>query len=134
MTGGVEGIGLGIEDMGHHLLLLGQLFFIRLHAHGCSLTPRHNRHGLGRLLATHDTHTGIGKGIEKIWIVATATHAIVTSTKAGTGHKGDARYIHIAHRLNHLRAVLDHARLLRLSADNVAGGILEKQRRDIGLI
>ena len=120
--------------MGHHLLLLGQLLFIWLHAHGCSLTPRHNRHGLGRLLAAHDTHTSIGEGIEKIRIIATATHAVVAGTKAGTGHEGDARYIHIAHRLNHLRAVLDHARLLRLSADNVAGGILEKQRWDIGLI
>ena len=122
---GVEGVGLGFED-GDDLVEL-DLGGVRV---GRDALAGHrgvadDLHGARRLLAAHHGCPGIRPAEQEAGRIATAAHAVIAGAKAGTALDRDLRHGGVRHRLDHLAAVLDHAALLALLANHVAGRVLQ---------
>src|SRR6202158_6328945 len=56
-------------------------------------------------------------------------HAVIAGAERRAAVDRDLRYAGAGHRLDHLRAVLDHAAFLIGFADHVAGGVVEIEQR-----
>src|SRR6185436_5673341 len=51
----------------------------------------------------------------------------------GAAHQRDLRHVRVRYRLDHLRAVLDHAGFFRRASYDVAGCVLQIEQRQAGL-
>ena len=88
-----------------------------------------DRHGFGGLLAAHHGGLGVGPGEAEARMEAAAAHAVIAGAERRAAIDRDLRHGGRGHRLDHLRAVLDHAGLFIGLADHVAGGVVEIEQR-----
>ena len=102
-----------------------------------TLAPRarlhHVRHGERGLLGAHHGGLRVRPREQEARIVGAPAHAVVAGAERGAAHQRDLRHVRVRHRLDHLRAVLDHAGFLGRLADDVAGGVLQIEDRQPGL-
>ncbi|MNQ70700.1 hypothetical protein D3C85_853440 [compost metagenome] len=87
--------------------------------------------GLG---AAHHRGLAVGPGEDEARVEAAAAHGVVAGAVGAADHDGQLGHGGVGHRLDHLRAVLDHAELFRLGADHEAGGVVEEQDRRVALL
>ena len=88
-----------------------------------------DRHGFGGLLAAHHGGLGVGPGETEARMEAAAAHAVIAGAERRAAIDRDLRHRRRGHRLDHLRAVLDHAGFFIGLADHVAGGVVEIEQR-----
>ena len=93
-----------------------------------------NAQHLAGLCAAHHCRAAVGPGEDKARVQAAAAHGVVAGTVGTPDHDGEFRHAGIGHRLDHLRAVLDHPLLFRLGAHHEAGGVVQKQQRRAALV
>ena len=92
-----------------------------------------DRHHLGRLLAAHHRNPGVRPGKQEARPEGPPAHAVMAGAERAADLQGQLRHAGVGDRLDHLRAVLDDARGLGLDADEIAGGVLQKDDRQAGL-
>ena len=100
----------------------------------CAAFALHRRlgdhgHGARRLLAAHHGSLCVRPRKTKARMKAAPTHAIVPRAERGAAKDRDLRQGRIRHRLDHLRAMLNHARFFVSEADHLAVGVIEVKNR-----
>ena len=124
MGGAVQRGGLRVQFLRGALLQHLQHFLIRFDTVGPLFGLGDDTQHRAGLLAAHHRHTGIGPGEDKARIQAPAAHGVVAGTVGATDNDGDFRHPGVGHRLNHFRAVFDHAVAFGVGADHEAGGVV----------
>ncbi|CAB5617645.1 Uncharacterised protein [Pseudomonas aeruginosa] len=86
--------------------------------------------GLG---TAHHRGATVRPGEDEARVEAASAHRVVAGAVGAADHQGQLGHAGVGHRLDHLRAVLDHALALRLGADHEAGGVVQEQQRRVAL-